>query len=186
MKKLICILILSLGLCACSKPAEKQNDGTINACDVTCDGDDTEDSIELKEISMDEAIRYFTEKKSGVLYFGFEKCPWCQEAKPSFYDLCKSYGIDILYKKTRDDDRNLLYTDEQKEKFTPYLKDYMSNNDEGVLTLYVPLIVYIKDGVVVDGHVGTFDEHDAHERKMTEKEKEDLNKIYIEIVKQVK
>ena len=188
MKKYLSLFLAStISLCACSQPAKNINtDGKINACDIDCDDTTAKESIALNEISMDEAISYFTNKKTGVLYFGFEKCPWCQQAKPIFTDVANTYGIDIQYIKTRDDDRNLLYTDEQKKQFTPYLKDYMSNNDDGVLTLFVPLVVYVKDGIVIDGHVGTFEEHDAHERELTDQEKEDLKTIYINIFKQVK
>lgn len=58
----------------------------------------------------------------------------------------------------------------------------MSNNDEGVLTLYVPLVLVVKDGKVIDGHEGTLESHDATERKMTNDEKEQLTKIYTKLV----
>ena len=55
----------------------------------------------------------------------------------------------------------------------------MSSNDEGILTLYVPLVLVVKDGKVIDGHEGTLDSHDATERKMTDDEKKELTQIYI-------
>lgn len=47
----------------------------------------------------------------------------------------------------------------------------MSNNDEGILTLYVPLVLVVKNGKAIDGHEGTLESHDATERKMTDDEK---------------
>ena len=90
--------------------------------------------------------------------------------------------IDIQYVKVRDEEKNRLYTDDQKEQIQPYIQDYMSNNDEGVLTLYVPLVLVVKDGKVIDGHEGTLDSHDATERKMTDDEKEELTKIYTKLM----
>ncbi len=90
----------------------------------------------------------------------------------------KEYDQTIHYIRTRDENRERLYTDEQKEKIAPYLKDYMSENEEGILTLFVPCVVVVKDGQVVDGHVGTVEGHDAHERKMTAEEQEQLKKKY--------
>lgn len=58
----------------------------------------------------------------------------------------------------------------------------MSNNDEGILTLYVPLVLVIKNGKVIDGHEGTLESHDATERKMTNDEKEQLTKIYTKLM----
>ena len=47
--------------------------------------------------------------------------------------------------------------------------------------LYVPFVVVVKDGKAVSGHIGTVDGHDAHERKMTEKEMQELKKIYADM-----
>ena len=62
----------------------------------------------------------------------------------------------------------------------------MSSNDEGILTLYVPLVLVVKDGKVIDGHEGTLDSHDATERKMTDNEKKELTQIYIKLMSEAK
>lgn len=82
--------------------------------------------------------------------------------------------------------KNRLYTDEQKTQIQPYIQDYMSNNDEGVLTLYVPLVLVVKNGKIIDGHEGTLDSHDATERKMTDQEKEELTQIYTKLMSEAK
>ena len=51
----------------------------------------------------------------------------------------------------------------------------MSNNDEGILTLYIPLVLVVKNGKAIDGHEGTLESHDATERKMTDDEKKRIN-----------
>jgi hypothetical protein len=86
---------------------------------------------------------------------------------------------------TRDEDKNRLYSDEQKEEIIPYIGDYMSENEDGDLTLYVPLVLVVKDGAVIDGHEGTFDDHDAHERVMTQEEIDELYQIYSNLFAQV-
>lgn len=98
----------------------------------------------------------------------------------------KDNGIDIQYVKVRDEEKNRLYTDEQKAIIEPYIQDYMSNNDEGILTLYVPLVLVVKNGKVIDGHEGTLESHDATERKMTNDEKEQLTKIYTKLMSEAK
>ena len=62
----------------------------------------------------------------------------------------------------------------------------MSNNDESVLTLYVPLVLVVKNGKVIDGHEGTLESHDATERKMTNDEKKQLTKIYTKLMSEAK
>ena len=189
MKKLLLIL-LSLTLCACQAQIKPTSSTSKKACDVTreeetCNSKD-DSNTKFNEISFDEAIQYFTKEKSGVLYFGYSSCPWCKEAKPVLKKVAQKNGIDIQYVKVRDDKKNRLYTDDQKTIIEPYIQDYMSNNDEGILTLYVPLVLVIKNGKVIDGHEGTLDSHDATERKMTDDEKEELTKIYTKLMSEAK
>ena len=113
MKKFLLIL-LSLTLCACQAQTKSTTSTSKKACDVTSEEktcntkDDTKTNF--NEISFDEAIQYFTQEKSGVLYFGFSSCPWCKEAKPILKKVAKENGIDIQYVKVRDEEKNRLYT----------------------------------------------------------------------------
>lgn len=184
------LILLSLTLCACQAQIKPTSSTSKKACDVTseeetCNSKD-DSNTKFNEISFDEAIQYFTKEKSGVLYFGYSSCPWCKEAKPVLKKVAQKNGIDIQYVKVRDDKKNRLYTDDQKTIIEPYIQDYMSNNDEGILTLYVPLVLVIKNGKVIDGHEGTLDSHDATERKMTDDEKEELTKIYTKLMSEAK
>ncbi len=203
MKKIF-VFLLCLLLTACaantsngSNDTEKEEEKTEttdnnSGCPEEEPGCIAADGVEMPkqftEISFDDAIAVFTEKKSAVLYFAFTACPWCQDALPVLTKAVENTGVPINYVVTRDDtdDHNRLYTDEQKEQIQPYIEEYMSENDEGVMTLYVPLVLVVKDGVVIDGHSGTFDEHDAHERDLTVDEELELEKIYTELLEKAK
>lgn len=158
-----------------------------NACDPTaeCDDDASTTKEGFEEITMDDALNYFREGKSGILFFGFESCPWCKEARPILKKVAKAQKKDIYYVKVRDDDHNLLYTDEQREELSQYIGKYMSKNKEedNKLWLYVPLVVAVKDGKAIGGHQGTVKSHDATKRKMTKKEKKKLTKTYMNLLK---
>lgn len=189
MKKLLLIL-LSLTLCACQSQTKYTASSSKKACDVTSEEETCNSKDDTKttfnEISFDEAIQYFTQEKSGVLYFEFSSCPWCKEAKPILKKVAKDNGVDIQYVKVRDEEKNRLYTDEQKAIIEPYIQDYMSNNDEGILTLYVPLVLVVRNGKAIDGHEGTLESHDATERKMTDDEKKELTQIYTKLMGEAK
>ena len=105
MKKILLIL-LTLTLCACQAPTKSTTSTSKKACDVTSEEEKCNEKDNTKtnfnEISFDEAIQYFTQEKSGVLYFGFSSCPWCKEAKPILKKVAKDNGIDIQYVKVRD------------------------------------------------------------------------------------
>ena len=47
--------------------------------------------------------------------------------------------IRIYYVQTRDSQKELLYTDEERKELSLYLKDYMKEDESGDLKLYVPL-----------------------------------------------
>lgn len=188
MKILTPIVLISLILSGCAQVEPQELPSVPSGCseEQACPATETSQLAAFKSISFDEAIHFFTDKKSGLLYFGFESCPWCQEAVPLLEQAALLDDIPIYYVQTRDAERNLLYTEEQKEEIMPYIKNYMSKNDEGILTLYVPLVLIVQNGEVSAGHVGTVDGHDAHERAMTDEEKQELKSLYENMIDQIK
>lgn len=192
--KLSVLAFLLSGLVSCTnKPetpkASKPQENTACSADSECDQETPDMKKELsrfQEISMDEAADLIENKESGIIYFGFENCPWCQQALPVFLDCLdketEGKNTPLYYVCTRDDKGELLYSSKEKEKILPYIKDYMSDNEDGELTLFVPLFISVNKGEVMDGHVGTLESHDAHERSMTSKEISDLEKIYKNLI----
>ena len=92
--------------------------------------------------------------------------------------MAQEHQKEVYYIKTRDEDHNLLYDDEQKERIINHLGEYMETNEDGQLTLYVPMVVEMKDGKVKNSHIGTVDSYDPNEREMTEEETKQLKDIY--------
>ena len=186
---LICLLCCLFFAGCTSSPVQEDpgdewgcpTDGS--ACAPAAKDSETQDiPEEFKEISFDDAVAFFEDGKTGLIYFGFPNCPWCKDVVPVLDQEAKEADQEVLYVRTRDDNKERLYTDEQKEEIIPYLEEYMSENDEGELTLYVPLVVYVENGKAKEGHVGTVEGHDAHEREMTEKEQQELQETLHEIV----
>ncbi len=184
MKKIIYVLLLCVSLTACSAQ-ETTTETKPSACDPTevCASDETTDEG-FTEITMDEALSYFEGNASAVLFFGFNDCPWCKEARPILKEVASNTDREVYYVKVRDDDSNLLYTDQQREQLTKYIPDYMSKNKDqnNKLWLYVPLVIRIDDGKVIGGHQGTVDGHDATKRTMTSEEQEQLRQTYQELL----
>ena len=182
MKKLL-LSILCIGLFFSNTQI---NANETNACDPTetCESSEKSSSVTFTEITMDEALSFFSEKKSGILFFGYEQCPYCQQAKPILAKVSKKEKQTIYYIKVRDENKNLLYTDQQREQLAQLIPNYMQENEDedNKLWLYVPLVLSIKDGDATDGHEGTVKGHDASKRKMTKKEKKKLKKIYTRLM----
>lgn len=194
MKKKILLLILLI-LVGCSTK-QVRNSATSKYCgeevnDRTCGFNMTADMSSYQDFNtkdnqfvlfnMNAALTMFKEKKSGILYFGFPKCPWCIEALPSLNEAAKEKKQRILYVRTRDDDKKLLYNEEQKKELISYVEQYLKKDDKGNYVIYVPFVVVVKDGKAIAGHVGTVDSHNAKERMMNEKEKVELKRTYDEM-----
>lgn len=171
MKKMILALLLLVSVCLVPTYAKEKW-----ACsdEAACG--------ELKPLSMEKALKKMEGHQEAYFYFGFESCPWCQQAKPILKSVIKKTGKTVYYVKIRNRKNELLVTAEQKKRYTPFLEKYMKPNNKDVLTLYVPLLVHYDGQKVVDGHQGTVKNHDASQRQMTKKERKTLRKVYTKIL----
>lgn len=197
-------MLLLVNIAGCSSPAsiskedtpvqsaEKENQELPNACGPegeTCADSGTQaDVSDFEEISFDDAIAFFEDGKTGILYFGFPDCPWCAEVVPVLDEEAQKAGKTVYYVRTRDDNRERLYTDAQKSAIQPWIETYMKTGDDGEPALYVPLVLAVQNGAVITGHEGTVEGHDAKERSMTEEEsgqlKAELQKLIASIHEQ--
>lgn len=194
MKKIILLVLVGL-LCACSTntgdkqaETEKKNNYCSEEGESSCAIEESADMSSYEgfqdeehqfiQVDMEEALSVFDNKESAILYFGYPDCPWCIEAVPLMNEAAKETQQHILYIRTRDENKELLYTKEQKQEVISKLSDYMEKNEDGEYELYVPFVVVVKDGKAISANIGTVDGHDAHERKMSEDEVSQLKKTY--------
>lgn len=199
LKKLLLPFLMVTLLVGCSsneKPDDQEptNDKADNGCgeESQCsleDPNDTDDYETLMNANetfivsdMESVLNLFREKKDGIVYMGFPKCPWCVEAVPVLDKVAKENNKNILYVRTRDDEKNLLYTDEEKQEMISYSEKYLEKNDEGEYHIFVPFVFVVEKGEIVSAHNSTVDGHDAHERKMTEEEGKQLKEIYSDML----
>lgn len=188
MKKRLYYAMFVCLLFGCTTETQEQTtssnycDGDSGTCSLTTSSEDIEDSTYFQQITMEEAIELFKNKGDGILYFGYPDCPWCQEAQPILEELAETYDKQIYYIRTRDSEKNKLYTDEEKEQIMQYIQDYEDKDDDGEYQIYVPLVLSVKEGSVIKGHLGTVEEHDANERTMTDSEQKEVAEIYTEIL----
>ncbi len=175
-----CFLFIS----GCSSPSSNPSGCAVD--EDTCQIDEARQtqnlSADFDPISFEEAIAFFEDKQSGLLYFGFPNCPFCQEIVPILHTLASQANIPVHYIQTRDDQGIRLYTDSQRDEIAPYLQDYIHNNSEGEPTLYVPLVVAVEEGKVVGGHQGTIQGHNAHEQDMTAEQKQEVQEDLYQLI----
>lgn len=125
----------------------------------------------------------FLEKKTGIIYFGFPSCPWCRNAIPVLLQVAKEKNMTVYYY----DSSNIPAEEEDDfSKVMSILYDHLTENEEGEKTLYVPDIYFLKNGQIVGNHLGTVESQTDPHIALTEEQKEELAKIYTELVEKIK
>ena len=115
---------------------------------------------------------------TGVLYLGYNTCPWCRNAVPVLIDAVIDNDINYLYY----GDIHQIDTTEIDE----LLVDYYREDDEGNKRLSVPDVYFIKDGEIIGHHIGTVESYRNPFNGMSDSEKEELKNIYSEFIKEIK
>ena len=156
--------------------------------------------------TTEEVLNLIDKKKSFVLYFGFDTCPWCRSVVPTLASISKELNQEVYYIDVKDIRDTFELDDNNKpklvkkgskdyskllEKLEPVLEDYTltdSDNNEikvGEKRIYAPSIVSVIDGKAKELTTGISDKQTDGYMKLTkEMEKETYNKIK-KVLKQV-
>lgn len=118
----------------------------------------------IKYSSYDE-IFDILENGTGVIYFGFPTCPWCRNLVPTLIDSAIKAKIEKIYYLNILDDRDLKELNEKGkvettrkgtedytklvEKLYDFLPVYSGLEDETIKRIYMPTVVFVKDGKVL-------------------------------------
>lgn len=157
--------------------------------------------------TTEEVLNLIDKKKSFVLYFGFDTCPWCRSVVPTLASISKELNQKVYYIDVKDIRDSYELDDDNKpklvkkgskdyskllEKLEPVLEDYTltdSDNNEikvGEKRIYAPNIISVINGEAKELTTGISDKQTEGYMKLTkEMEKETYNKIK-KILKQVK
>lgn len=184
MKKILLILCVVL-LTACS--TNIYTDGakfereyeSLNESGIVVDID-TDNNIKYLELSE---VVDFLENKTGVIYFGFPNCPWCRNIIPILLEVAKEEGYGVYYFNPKD----VRGTDNENfKKVMSILNPYLTSNSEGVKTLYVPDVYFVKDGQIVGNHLGSVSSQTNPYEPLTEKQITELKQIYKDLFDKIR
>lgn len=160
----------------------------------------------IKYISLEEAIDII-KNDTGVIYFGYPSCPWCRNAVPVLLDAASSTSLDTIYYvnaynirdvKEIDDDGNIVTTnegdrlyDDLLEVLDDILDPYTIIDDNGEVIdlgekrLYVPMVLFVKDGEVVSYHLSTVDSREDPSISLNDSQRDELYNIYLDGINNV-
>lgn len=135
----------------------------------------------IKYLSEEEILT-FLETGTGILYFGYNTCPWCRNSVPILIDAAKQNNIDTIYYA----DIHQLDISSIREGLYKILADYLEENEEGQKVLAVPDVYFIENGTIIGHHRGTVESYHNPYNGMTEEQKEELTDIYQKWIEEMK
>ncbi len=183
MKKILLILMMLVTLVSCKQTTAQNSSNASSACGIeTCEEDDKATYlIAQNQITVADVVTKLENKESFVLYMYFDACPWCKELGPIVSDylndkellLNMTYALNVRPDGTKEND--LRYKDDNGNYNEPLFEtiyNLIYNSLDNDKVVYVPTLLFIKDGELVYYHSGTVEGHDATERTLTDEEKD--------------
>lgn len=157
-----------------------------------------------KKISAEDAIDLI-ENKTGIIYIGYETCPWCNALVPLLNEVAKEdevetiYYIDNFYNMRPDKNENPENVEEYN-KLVDLLGDEiveMKSGENEFNIIRVPLVLFVINGEIVDYHKGTYEGHNLKEKidkngntvkyleELTENQKQEIKNTLDEKIRKV-
>lgn len=192
MKKIVLILTALLTLVSCGKQ-EQELDKTVtitNSVELnTYDADmsgykwlyDSEPAF--TETTLEESIRIFKEKGSGILYYGYVGCPWCERAVPILNKVAKETGVTVYYINVHSQT-----TMEAYNELMTYISPILEKDSEGEPVFKVPEVIAVKDGEITDHHLALVEDFkiENDDSQMSDSQKKELEDIYLNLIQSAK
>lgn len=185
MKKIIFLLIFVLTLVGCQStkvdPIEVNN-----SVDLTSTKADMSDYVLLKDndhvyeaITMKESSRMYNEGGTGILYYGYPQCPFCNRMVSVLNDAAKELGvkvyyIDIYQEGSTQEDINGIFEN---------LDSILDKDENNQPVFYVPEVVAVKNGKIVGNHVSLVDSYSDVSKDLTKSQHNELKDIYTSLIK---
>lgn len=164
----------------------------------------SESNYRKVEISKDNPMVYITDeellkkienKEDMVVYFGFNKCPWCRSIIETLIQVSNDLKIDKIYyldvldirdKKVISEDGSIQVEKEGSKSYNKivdlldkHLADYTVNSTIVGKRIYAPNILVIKNKTIYDVETGISDFQTDPNQELTEEIKKDTyNKLY--------
>lgn len=84
---------------------------------------------------------------TGIIFLGFPECPWCQHYVLYLNEVAKANNIKEIYYYNIKEIRN--NNTEKYKEMVSLLGDYLSYDDSSNKRIYVPNVVFVKNGEIL-------------------------------------
>ncbi|MBR5207412.1 MAG: conjugal transfer protein TraF, partial [Erysipelotrichaceae bacterium] len=100
----------------------------------------TDENHIFRRTTMKESFRLVDEGATGILYFGYNTCPYCLKVVPILNDLAKKYGQMVYYIDVFNEQDTI--SDADIERYLDVYVDFLEKED-GEPVFYVPQVFVI-------------------------------------------
>ena len=140
MKKLLTAVMCLVLLTCCSGKTEQKK----NAADEYTQLE----KENVYEYAPQEDILAMLEHGTGIVFFGFPECPFCQAYVPMLDEAVKDTGLKVLYYNIFDDRKE---NTEFYQKAVSLLDGQLDYDSDGKPRIYVPDVTFVVSGEII-GH----------------------------------
>jgi len=197
MKKILTCLLAVVLLAGCFNKTEGKKNTSSDTLTITNKVSLTSTKVDMKGykwirndvadfqlISLKESLRMFEEGGTGILYYGYDECAWCNRAVPELNEVAKELNLTIYYV-----DASAKVEKDDYKKLLEYIDPVLKVNSSGEKGFYVPAVIGVKNGKLVDYHVSLLDSFelskDDPNKQLSDAQKQELQDIYRNIAKSV-
>ena len=197
MKKILTCLLAVVLLAGCFNKTESKKNASSDTLTITNKVSLASTKVDMKGykwirndvadfqlISLKESLRMFEEGGTGILYYGYDECAWCNRAVPELNEVAKELNLTIYYV-----DASAKVEKDDYKKLLEYIDPVLKVNSSGEKGFYVPAVIGVKNGKLVDYHVSLLDDFelskDDPDKQLSDAQKQELQDIYRKIAKEV-
>ena len=197
MKKILTCLLAVVLLAGCFNKTESKKNTSSDTLTITNKVSLTSTKADMKGykwirndvadfqlISLKESLRMFEEGGTGILYYGYDECAWCNRAVPELNEVAKELNLTIYYV-----DASAKVEKDDYKKLLEYIDPVLKVNSSGEKGFYVPAVIGVKNGKLAEYHVSLLDSFelskDDPNKQLSDAQKQELQDIYRKIAKEV-
>lgn len=141
----------------------------------------------MADTTVKEISELMKEKKSFVVYAGFANCPYCNRLIPELCEVIQEEKLWIGYLDTRKNPAwNSNIDIDDYDLFVELFGEYLSLDSSQIKHLYVPVVIFIKDGETVEFRQGVVTGADNPSDPLTEEQRAQLKKELKECLDKIK
>ncbi|MCL1991295.1 MAG: thioredoxin family protein [Defluviitaleaceae bacterium] len=123
--------------------------------------------VPFLQLEMKDAVALIQDETfNGILYFGFPGCPWCRAAVPILNEAAKETDTTIYYVDRSHGLRTETFKKWDLEMATWLDTQIFMKKMGDVPNIYVPQIIHLKAGKVVDSQRSVFDKDSRDDRSL--------------------